>query len=125
MWVRRQLAFVLAAALCSAAAWAEEAEVAPPHVYQALRQVAQDVELVREVMGRPKMDAPAWIVDHAEPRHVYYQVQTVFRKIDRLARQLTVESGELPPAPVGAIEPRHVLRVVEAAGGLARLEAQL
>ena len=66
-------------------------EIAPPDVYQAVRQVSQDIELVREVMGRPKLEADAWVVEHAEPRHVYYQAQTLFRKVGRLNRQLTGE----------------------------------
>lgn len=55
----RPLAFVLAATLCSAPVFAAEPdEIAPPHVYQAVRQVAQDVELIREVMGKPRLEVP-------------------------------------------------------------------
>ena len=111
----RSLVFALAATLSAAAFAAEPDEIAPPHVYQAVRQVAQDVELIREVMGRPRLEAPAWIVDHAEPRHVFYQAQTLFRQVGRLAQQMTGEESVLPPFPVGEIEPRHVLRVVQAA----------
>lgn len=90
-------------------------EVAPPDVYQAVRQVSQDIELVREVMGRPKLEATAWVVEHAEPRHVYYQAQTLFRKVGRLQRQLTGDASVMPPVPTGEIEPQHVLQVVHAA----------
>ena len=91
------------------------AEIEPPDVYQAVRQVSQDIELVREVMGRPKLDADAWVVEHAEPRHVYYQAQTLFRKVGRLKRQLTDEESVMPPVPTGEIEPQHVLQVIQAA----------
>ena len=112
----RPLVFVLAASVCSAGAIAAEPDmIAPPHVYQAVRQVAQDVELIREVMGKPKLEAPAWVVDHAEPRHVFYQAQTLFRQVGRLAQQMTGEESVLPPFPTGEIEPQHVLRVVQAA----------
>lgn len=112
----RPLGLFMAATLFSAPAFpAEPDEIAPPHLYQAVRQVAQDVELVREVMGKPKLEAPAWIVDHAEPRHVFYQAQTLFRQMGRLAQQMTGEESVLPPFPVGEIEPQHVLRVVQAA----------
>ena len=118
----RRLAFVLKATLCSAtglcsvaASGAEPETITPSHVYQAIRQVSQDVELIREVMGRPKLDTPPWIVDHAEPRHVFYQVQTLFRKADRLTRQFTGEESALPPVPEGEIEPRHVLELLHAA----------
>ena len=116
----RRLALMIVGTLCSVAGVGASGasgadEIAPAHVYQAVRQLAQDIELIREVMGRPKLEAPAWVVDHAAPRHVFYQVQTLFRKTDRLADQLTGEEGELPPVPVGEIEPQHVLRVVQAA----------
>ena len=112
----RPLVFVLAASLCSAGAIAAEPDVIePPHVYQAVRQIAQEVELIREVMGRPKLEVPAWVVDHAEPRHVFYQVQTLFRQVGRLTQQLTGEESVMPPVPVGEIKPQHVLRVVQAA----------
>ena len=104
----------------------DAAEIEPPDVYQAVRQVSQDIELVREVMGRPKLDADAWVVEHAEPRHVYYQAQTLFRKVDRLKRQLTLEASAMPPAPLGEIEPQHVLQVVRASQeGIEAIRAEL
>lgn len=112
----RPLVFVLGASLCSAGAIAAEPDVIePPHVYQAVLQIAHEVELIREAMGRPKLEVPAWVVDHAEPRHVFYQVQALFRQVGRLAQQLTGEESVLPPVPVGEIKPQHVLRVVQAA----------
>lgn len=104
----------LLAAICTIGAINAQ-EIAPPDVYQAVRQVAQDIELVREVMGRPKLEADAWVVEHAEPRHVYYQAQTLFRKVGRLNRQLTGEDSTMPPIPTGEIEPQHVLQVIHAA----------
>ena len=90
-------------------------EIAPPDVYQAVLQVSQDIELVREVMGRPKLEASTWVVEHAEPRHVYYQAQTLFRKVGRLNRQLTGAESAMPAVPTGEIEPQHVLQVIRAA----------
>ncbi len=90
-------------------------EIEPPDVYQAVRQVSQDIELIREVMGRPQHEAPAWVVEHAEPRHVYYQSQTLFRKVGRLDKQLTGDESVMPPIPTGEIEPQHVLQMVHAA----------
>ena len=112
----KQAALVVIA-LCAAAALSTRAaeEITPPQVYQALGQLSQDVELVRDVMGRPKLAAPPWIVDHAEPRHVFYQMQTLFRNVGRLSRELTGEESVMPPVPVGEITPQHVLQVVAAA----------
>ena len=93
----------------------QAAEIEPPDVYQAVRQVSQDIELIREVMGRPKLEAATWVVEHAEPRHVYYQAQTLFRKVGRLNRQLTGTESTMPPVPTGEIEPQHVLQVIHAA----------
>ncbi len=113
----RRLGLTAVGTLCSVAGVGASGtdEVAPPEVYQAVRQVSQDVELIREVMGRSKPEAPVWVVDHAEPRHVFYQAQTLLRKTDRLAHQLTGEEGVLPPVPEGEIEMQHVLGVVHAA----------
>ena len=101
-------------------------EITPAHVYQAVKQVAQDVELIREVMGRPRLTAQPWIVNEAQPRHVYYQMQTLFRKVARLDRQLTGGETELPEPPTGEIEPRHVFAVVLAARtSIDRIRAEL
>lgn len=107
------------------AAFAEE--IRPPHVYQAVTQTSGDIELIREVMGRPKLDAPPWTVDHAEPRHVYYQVRTMFRKVARLLEQTTGEEISTPPlAESVEIEPRHVLEIVHAAqNGIEKIRSEL
>ncbi len=102
-------------AAVSAVGATSAAEIEPPDVYQAVRQVSQDIELVREVMGRPKLEADAWVVEHAEPRHVFYQAQTLFRKVGRLNRQLTGGESVMPPVPTDEIEPQHVLQVIHAA----------
>ena len=93
-------------------AGAAEEEVTPAHVFQAVSQVAADLELIRDVMGKPVLEAPPWIVDDAEPRHVLYQVQALHRKAARLAAQLDVETVPLPPVPTGEIVPANVLAFV-------------
>ena len=101
-------------------------EITPAHVYQAVKQVAQDVELIREVMGRPRLTAEPWIVNEAQPRHAYYQMQTLFRKVARLDRQLTGGATEPPEPPTGEIEPRHVFAlVVTARTSMDRIRAEL
>ena len=112
-------------ALCTIGAF-DAADIEPPDVYQAVQQVSQDIELIREVMGRPKLEAEAWVVEHAEPRHVYYQAQTLFRKVGRLKRQLTLDATDMPPVPLGEIEPQHVLQVVHASQeGIEAIRAEL
>ena len=102
-------------------------EIRPPHVFQAVTQTSQDIELIREVMGRPKLDTPPWTVEHAEPRHVYYQVRTMFRKVARLLAQTTGEEITVPPlAETVELEPRHVLEIVHAAQeGIEKIRGEL
>ena len=107
------LAAMAAAVSTNAADDAEE--VTPAHVYQAMGQVSEDVELIRTVMGRPKLTAPPWAVDRAEPRHVLYQAQVMFRNANRLAEQLRLPARDLPPIPTDEIRPAHVIEFVRGA----------
>ena len=102
-------------------------EVRPPHVYQAVTQTLHDIGLIREVMGRPVLDAPPWVVVHAEPRHVYYQIRTMFRKVSRLLEQTTGEQITVPPFTESEeIEPHHVLKIVQGAqSGIEKIRAEL
>ena len=90
-------------------------EVTPAHVYQEMGQVTQDVEMIRTVMGRPKLTAPPWAVNRAEPRHVLYQAQVMFRNANRLAVQLRLPARDLPPIPTGEIRPADVIQFVRGA----------
>ena len=115
-------------ALASLPAWsvtaAEDSGIA--HVYQAMGQISQDVELIREVMGRPKVTTAPWIVIEAETRHVYYQMQTVLRDVNRLARELTGEGAQLPPSPLGEFEVSHLRDLsVAMRSGLERIMGEL
>lgn len=87
-------------------------EVTPAHVYQAVGQVAADIDLIREVMGRPELTTSPWVVDYAEPRHVFYQVQTLSRKANRLVMQFNGPDHGPPPVPADEILPMHVFQVV-------------
>lgn len=52
------------------------AKFEPPSVYQGVCQVSQDIELIRDIKERPKLEVPTRVVEHVEPRHDYYQAQT-------------------------------------------------
>ena len=86
------------AVVAANAAFGADEEVTPAHVYQAVGKVVADIELIREAMGRPKLQTPPWVVDHAEPRHVFYQAQTLLRKANRLAMQLNGVERIVPTA---------------------------
>lgn len=93
-----------------------EDETTSAHVYQAVVQLGAEVDLVREVMGRPESTTDPWIVVAAEPRHVFYQALTLLRKANRLAVELTEEQRVgLLPVPEGEIQPSLVLDVINRA----------
>ena len=115
-------------ALAMLSGWTASAAEDPTiaHVYQSMEQISQDVELIREVMGRPVVTSSPWIVIDAEMRHVYYQMQTVLRDVNRLARELTGEGAELLPVPLGDIEASHLHELANATrGGLDRIRGEL
>jgi hypothetical protein len=79
-------------------------------------QLANEVELIREVMGRPYDDSPRLPVAGVTAAELYLQAQTLFRKANQLARELAgAERAAPPPAPDGEIEPAHTYDVVRSA----------
>lgn len=111
----KKIVALFVAGVMSGVAGAAE-EITPAHVFQVVGQVSADVELIRNVMGKPVLDAPPWIVDHAQPRHVLYQAQTLYRKANRLAEQLGVEVLPMPPVPhEEVIAPADVIKFVTGA----------
>ncbi|MCE2461429.1 MAG: hypothetical protein J4F38_11695 [Pseudomonadales bacterium] len=113
--IMRNLAVVLLFLGVGSTAIAEE-ETTSAHVFQAIAQLGADVDLVREVMGRPESTTDPWIVIEAESRHVFYQALTLLRKANRLALEVTEEQrAGLLPAAEGEIEPALVLDVINRA----------
>ena len=117
-------AFALALLPVGTAGASEDLTIA--HVHRAMAQISQDVELIRETMGRPRVTARPWIVIEAEMRHVYYQMQTVLRDVNRLDRELMGEGAELPTVPLAEIEVGHLQELATATlAGLDRIRARL
>ena len=95
---------------------AADEEITPAHVYQAVEQLSANVDLVREVMGRPEATTEPWVVIDAQPRHVFYQALTLLRKANRLADELgAAERAAPPPLLEEQIVPADVLGVVHLA----------
>lgn len=91
-------------------------EITPAHVYQAVEQVSANVDLIREVMGRPETATEPWVVIDAQPRHVFYQALTLLRKANRLAEELGAAERVTPPTLLEEeIAPANVLGVVDLA----------
>jgi hypothetical protein len=92
-------------------------KIEPPDCYVRAQQLAGDVELIRQEMGRPQDRRPAPVVKGAAPREVYFQALSLFRKADRLCYEITGDQlASIPHAPpISAIEPADVLGVLDAA----------
>lgn len=74
-------------------AFAEEADrgaqaVAPPDLYQTVAHFQLDLELLRWVVGDPKLAVAPWQVSDAAPRHLLWQAQVMFRKASQLAEEV-------------------------------------
>ena len=90
-------------------------EITPPHVFQRVALVREEIELIRLEMGKPQVDPPPIQVEKAVPREVYFQALTLFRKADRLAFEHTREQADEPSIPAGLIQPADVSAVVDGA----------
>ena len=96
-----QVSLLGAAALLLCAHPAANAQtVTNTDVYNLASQVAEEIEYIREVMGRPFDDSPRLPVGDVSQLQVYYQAQTLFRKANQLAQEYagTPRAGA-PPVP--------------------------
>ena len=95
-------------------------------IYMLVNGIADDVELIREVMGRPYDDSPRLPASEVSRLELFFQSRALFGKANQLAQEFGVaEARSAPPAPDGALEPSHVFDVLEAAAdqiGLVKTE---
>lgn len=85
-------------------------------VYVFAIRVADDVELIREVMGRPYDDSPRLPASDVSQLELFFQAQTLFRKSNQLAQEIAgVGRQAAPPAPEEELLPADTLAVVAAA----------
>ena len=112
---RRRLSLATAWLLClSSIAGAQSADDAD--VFAMATLVAEEIELIREVMGRPFDDSPRLPASGVSVFEAYFQAQTLFRKANQLAREYAgAERVAAPPVPDGELQPSHTLEVVTAA----------
>ncbi len=93
-------------------AWAQEID--NPDVFAVAAMVAEEVELVREFMGRPFDDSPRLPASDVSQHVVYFQAQSLFRKLNQLAQeQAAIERVAAPPVPEGDLSPADTIIVVE------------
>ena len=85
-------------------------------VYNLASQVAEEIEYIREVMGRPFDDSPRLPVGDVSQLQVYYQGQTLFRKANQLAQEYAgVPRSAPPPVPDAELQASDSFDVVIAA----------
>ena len=87
-----------------------------PDVYAMASQVADEIEIIREVMGRPYDDSPRLPATGVSQFEVYFQAQTLFRKSNQLAQEYAGAARvPAPPVPEGELLPADTHAVVAAA----------
>ena len=107
---------VAAALILCMSSLAHAQSVENPDVYALASQVADEIELIREVMGRPFDDSPRLPATGVSQFEVYFQAQTLFRKSNQLAQEFAGTARvPAPPVPEGELEPGDTQAVVAAA----------
>ena len=87
-----------------------------PDVYALASLVADEIETVREVMGRPFDDSPRLPASNVSQFEVYFQAQTLFRKANQLAQEYAgTERIAAPALPEGELQPADTHAVVTGA----------
>ena len=98
--------------LPAAAAHAQDRDNAA--AYALANQVADELELVRERMGRPFDDSPRLPVSAVSELELYYQTQSMLRKANQLAQDLAGAAPRSPgPVPSGEISSAEVYALLE------------
>ena len=114
---------VLLALLPVAAAHAQNQDNAG--AYALANQVADELELVRERMGRPFDDSPRLPVSAVSELELYFQTQSLLRKANQLAQELAGAAPRSPgPAPSGEIASSDVYALLDDALAQIRVAAE-
>ena len=86
--------------------------IEPADVYIRVALLRDEIELIRQHLGKPANKQPDLKVKNAVPREVFFQSITLFRIVDRLSFDLTRQSAKIREIPTAAIRPFHVYEVV-------------
>jgi hypothetical protein len=93
--------------------------------YALANQVADELELVRERMGRPFDDSARLPVSAVTELELYFQTQSLLRKANQLAQELAGAAPRAPgPVPSGEITPNDVYALLEDALAQVRVAAE-
>jgi hypothetical protein len=117
--------FTTAALSLLPVAAAHSQEVDNAAAYALANQVADELELVRERMGRPYDDSPRLPVSAVTELELYFQTQSLLGKANQLAQEL---AGAAPrsqgPAPSGEIDADDVYALLDDALAQIRVAAE-
>ena len=95
---------------------AQPARITNKDVFITAEELADEVELIREVMGRPYDESPRLPVAGVSMAEVFFQAQTLLRKANQLAREIVkVPVATLAPPPEGDITAADVYELVASA----------
>jgi hypothetical protein len=84
-----------------------------PTVFVLASEVAEEVELIREVMGRSFDDSPRLPASNVSQLEAYFQAQTLFRKANQLAQEIAgVPRLAATPLPEAAPQPADTHAVI-------------
>jgi hypothetical protein len=93
---------------------ADAQEVDNPQAYALANQLADELELVRERMGKPFDDSPRLPVTGVTEVELYFQAQTLLRKANQLAQELAGAAPRAPgPVPSGEITPADIYGLLD------------
>jgi hypothetical protein len=120
LWTLAHAALLL---LPVAAAQAQQIDNAA--AYALANQVADELELVRERMGRPYDDSPRLPVSAVTELELYFQTQSLLRKANQLAQELAGAAPRSPgPTPTGEITADDVYALLDDALAQIRVVAE-
>jgi len=106
-----------------AAVQSQEADNAA--AYALANQVADELEIVRERMGRPYDDSARLPVSAVSELELYFQTQSLLRKANQLAQELAGAAPRSPgPVPSGAVTAADVYALLEDSLAQIRLAAE-
>ena len=89
-------------------------EVDNAAAYALANQVADELEIVRERMGRPYDDSPRLPVSAVTELELYFQAQSLLRKANQLAQELAGAAPRSPgPVPTIQVGPSDVYALLE------------
>jgi len=93
--------------------------------YALSNQVADELEIVRERMGRPYDDSSRLPVSAVSELELYFQTQSLLRKANQLAQELAGAAPRSPgPAPSGEVGAADVYALLEDALAQIRVAAE-